>query len=74
MLSTVVINVDRDLAEFVHHQEPAVDPSTFITRLIREDMKRNPAQIDSQTQQKVQNNQDTQTLEDQIDQDIPSAG
>jgi hypothetical protein len=76
MTTTFVLNIDKDLAEFVRHQNktPVVDPSAFIARLVREDMKRNGATVQPAAQAKVDNNTTSQAMEEHIDDVIPAAG
>lgn len=74
MANTLVLDLDKELAEFVRNQSSAVDPSAFIAKLVRDDMSRNGDQVNASSQKKVDENSVTQALEEHIDDVIPSAG
>jgi len=75
MVSTLVIDMDKDLAEFVRHQPGSVDPSAFINQLLQQEMQREGFSIsDSQSHGQEKRQKDTQALEDLIDEQIPAAG
>jgi len=75
MVSTMVIDIDKDLAEFVRHQPGAIDPSAFVNQLIHQEMQREGFSVSpSQSQGQENRQKDTQALEDLIDEEIPAAG
>lgn len=75
MVNTVVIDVDKDIAEFIRHQSGVVDPSAFINQLLRQEMKREGFMMSAnQSKGQESRQKDTQAMEDHIDQVIPAAG
>ena len=75
MANTVVVDIDKDLAEFVHHQPGAIDPSTFVNQLLQQEMQREGFSVSaSQHRGQEKRQKDTQALEDYIDEVIPAAG
>jgi|GEM_PF-2356610 len=75
MVSTVVIDIDKDLAEFVRHQPGAIDPSAFVNQLLHQEMQREGFTMSaSQYRGQAKRQKDTQALEDHIDEEIPAAG
>ena len=75
MVSTMVIDIDKDLAEFVRHQPGAIDPSAFVNQLMHQEMQREGFSLSSaQYQGQEKRQKDTQALEDLIDEEIPAAG
>jgi hypothetical protein len=71
----MVIDIDKDLAEFVRHQPGAVDPSALVNQLIHQEMQREGFSVSpSQSQGQEKRQKDTQALEDLIDEEIPAAG
>jgi hypothetical protein len=75
MVNTIVLDVDKDLAEFVHRQPGAVDPSAFVNQLLHQEMQREGFTMSaSQSKGQASRQKDTQALEDHIDESIPAAG
>ena len=73
MRTTLTLTVDEDLAEFVRNQQGIVDPSAFISMLLREDMERRGIRIDSPARSQSQD-AISRELELLMDEDAPAAG
>ena len=75
MANTVVLDIDKDLAEFIRHQSGVVDPSAFVNQLLHQEMQREGFTMSAnQSKGQASRQKDTQAMEDHIDQIIPAAG
>jgi len=74
MRKTVIVELNDDLLSFVHQQDGTSDPSAFINRLFREEMKRNRYSSDDTQPVSSDVRETAQEAENLIDETIPAAG
>lgn len=74
MRTTLTLNVDQELAEFIANQQGSVDPSALINKLLHEEMSRKGIHIDSHLKSKLQDDEVLQALEMHMDENTHAAG
>jgi hypothetical protein len=72
MRSTLILEVDDQISEFINSQQGLVDPSALVNKLLRDEMKREGSQADGRGE--AYNDDIKVAMEEFVDENTPAAG
>lgn len=74
MRSTLILEVDDQMSEFIKSQQGLVDPSALVNKLLHEEMAREGIDMNSPGQAATQHDETQVAMEEFLDENTHAAG